>query len=187
MKYTVKQNLKPSGLIDISGEQINDHWKLYEGYVTQTNKLNEDLKSISDPLTYADRRRRYGFEYNGIVLHEYYFENLKANGGELQSGDLKTAIVDEWGSYENWKTDFANCGKTRGIGWAILYSDPQTKQLLNAFIAEHEIGHIAGFKPILVMDIWEHAYMLDHKAGGRPDYITAFLKNINWEVVQARF
>jgi len=199
--YNVKKNLKPSGLVGISDEQINDHWKLYQGYVKQVNILNQALRQAQDEktlevgsLVYADRRRRYGFEYNGMVLHEYYFENL-ASPKELtkklkeltDNTPLKKAIIDTWGSVDLWKKDFIAAGKTRGIGWAILYCDPTTKQLTNHFIAEHQNGNIAGYKPILVMDVWEHAYMVDHKAGGRGVYIEAFLQNIDWEVVCKRF
>lgn len=173
--YSVKENLKPSGLVGISDRQINDHWKLYEGYVKQVNNLPKDS------------RHRYGFEYNGVVLHEYYFENLTPNGTPFSAkSELKELIEKTWGSFNEWKDDFIKTGKTRGIGWAILYFDPVTKKLTNNFVREHGNGHIAGFKPLLVMDVWEHAYMVDHKAGGRADYIDAFMKNINWEVVEKR-
>jgi len=191
--YEVKKGLKPSKLTGISDEQINDHWKLYEGYVTQVNILNQELVGLqkegkTNSLLYADRRRRYGFEYNGMVLHEYYFESLVSKGKPLAAESLlKKAIEKTWGSFEKWQQDFVATGKTRGIGWAILYCDPHTKRLTNHFVSEHQNGNIAGFKPILVMDVWEHAYMVDHKAGGRGNYIDAFMKNINWEVVEARF
>ncbi len=190
--YTPKENLKPTALIGISDAQIYDHWNLYLGYVKNVNQLNQDLLELtqknSSQLIIADRRRRYGFEYNGMVLHEYYFGNLKSNSKKLDpSTQLYQALEKTWGSFDAWQNDFINTGKTRGIGWAILYMDPTTKQLTNHFIADHEMGHISGFTPILVMDVWEHAYMVDHKAGGRADYITAFLTNINWEVVQNRY
>ncbi len=191
-KYEIQEKLKSSGLKGISDDQINDHWGLYKGYVVQVNKLNEELSQLAkdgkaDSLLYADRRRRYGFEYNGMVLHEYYFGNLTSKETNLQDGDLKKAIEKTWGSFDSWLQDFKNTGKTRGIGWAILYLDPKTGQLLNVFVYEHQNGHISGFVPILVMDVWEHAYMVDHKAGGRGDYIDAFIKNINWKVVEKRF
>jgi len=189
--YNVKENIKPSKLIGISDDQISDHWKLYEGYVKNVNKLNQELELLrkegkADSLIYADRRRRYGFEYNGMVLHEYYFENLKP-GVKLSGGTLKKAIEKTWGSFENWKQDFIAAGKTRGIGWVILYCDPTTKRLTNNFVAEHQNGNIAGYEPILVMDVWEHAYMVDHNAGGRGKYIESFLQNINWDIVEKRF
>lgn len=172
--YKVKENIKPTNLIEISNDQIEDHWKLYQGYVNQVNSLNSTSK------------HRYGFEYNGMVLHEYYFENLTPGGKKLPSGELQSSISKTWGNLESWKEDFIQTGKSRGIGWAILYSD-KSGNLSNHFIINHDLGHISGFKPILVMDVWEHAYMVDHKAGGRSDYIEAFLKNVNWEVAESRF
>jgi superoxide dismutase, Fe-Mn family len=190
--YKTKDKIKPLGLNGISDEQINDHWNLYQGYVNNVNKLNEELKELSGQgkagsLLYADRRRRYGFEYNGMILHEYYFKNLTPEKTEISGGKLKDAIVKTWGSFDAWLEDFKNTGKTRGIGWAILYKDPNTGELTNNFIAEHQNGIVAGFKPILVMDVWEHAYMVDHKAGGRGDYINAFIQNINWPEAESRY
>ena len=192
IKYSSQEQLKPSGLVGISDAQVDDHWKLYMGYVNQSNKLNEEMIALAQDkqgasLAYADRRRRYGFEYNGMVLHEYYFGNLRANQADLSSGALKKAIEKTWGSFELWQADFANAGKTRGIGWAIVYADLTTGQVTNHFIQEHENGNIAGFAPVLVMDVWEHAYMVDHQAGGRADYINAFMKNVNWSKIEERF
>lgn len=191
--YAPKEHLKPQGLTGISDAQINDHWTLYLGYVNNVNLLNAELKELiqnktSNPLVIADRRRRYGFEYNGMVLHEYYFGNLKANCQPLdKASKLYQALEQTWGSFDAWQQDFINTGKSRGIGWSILYLDPIAKQLTNHFIMDHENGPVAGFSPLLVMDVWEHAYMVDHKAGGRADYISAFMKNINWDVVEKRF
>ena len=191
-KYKVQEQLKPSSLDGVSDDQIDDHWNLYCGYVAQVNKLNEELAQLAKDgqagsLHFADRRRRYGFEYNGMILHEYYFGNLTSKKTELKGSDLKEAIKQTWNSFDAWLSDFANTGKTRGIGWAILYADSTTLQLTNNFIHEHQNGIIAGSAPILVMDVWEHAYMVDHNAGGRADYINAFIKNINWEVAEKRF
>ncbi len=189
--YKVKEYLKPKNLIDISQEQIEQHWKLYKGYVDQVNKLNSELVKLrqegkGNTLDYSDRRRRFGFEYNGMVLHEYYFENLD-NSKEKPSKELIEAIENSFGSYKNWQDDFIQAGKTRGIGWVVLYLDPETKLLINVFVQDHEVGNIAGFEIILAMDVWEHAYMVDYQATQRPDYIDAFMKNINWKVVNKRF
>lgn len=191
-EYIVQEKLKPSSLEGISDGQINDHWGLYVGYVNQSNKLNQELSMMraegqQNTLTYADRRRRYGFEYNGVVLHEYYFGNLQSNYRSLAEGGLKKAFAQTWGSFDKWQEDFANAGKTRSIGWAIVYADTTTGQLTNHFIQEHENGNIAGFAPIVVLDVWEHAYMVDHKAGGRADYINAFFKNLAWSVIENRY
>lgn len=190
--YSVQEKLKPQGLLGISDDQIDDHWKLYEGYVKQVNLLNQELYELrdageGDTLIYADRRRRYSFEYNGMVLHEYYFANLKAGESELRDCMLKKEIIRSFGSYNNWKKDFESAAKSRSIGWAILYADTTTGMLTNHFIAEHGNGNIAGFSPVLVLDVWEHAYMVDHTAGGRGEYIASFMKNINWDKVEERY
>jgi len=191
-KYDVQEKLKPSGLNGISDNQINDHWNLYKGYVTNVNKLNDELRLLekegkADSLIYADRRRRYGFEYNGMILHEYYFGNLTSKSEVLGNDPLKTEMEKTWGSFDKWLTDFINTGKSRSIGWAILFADTTTGKLTNNFIFEHGNGIVAGFAPILVMDVWEHAYMVDHKAGGRGDYMQSFVKNINWNIVKNRY
>jgi len=190
--YTAQEKLKPQALVGISTEQIDDHWNLYKGYVNQVNTLNAELATLraagqTGSLAYADRRRRYGFEYNGMVLHEYYFGNLINNQNPLASGDLLKKVTAAFGSYETWKQDFEAAAKSRAIGWAILYADTTTGELTNHFIAEHGNGNVAGFAPILVLDVWEHAYMVDHSSAGRGDYIAAFMKNINWDVVQERY
>jgi superoxide dismutase, Fe-Mn family len=190
--YKVKTQLKPKNLKGISQNQIDQHWSLYEGYVSQVNQLDNELKKLREQgkgnsQNYADRRRRYGFEYNGMILHELYFENMANIKQETISKDLKKQLEKTFGSLEKWRQDFKNCGTTRGIGWVILYLDPQNKNLINAFIDDHEIGTISNFKPLLVMDVWEHAYMVDHNVKGRPDYIDSFFNNINWPIVNQRF
>lgn len=190
--YTVREELKPVALAGISDDQINDHWGLYKGYVTQANALRKELAEMrangqGGGLTYADRRRRLGFEYAGMVLHEYYFANLKAGVARAEDAGFARAVVEQYGAFESWLLDFANTGKTRGIGWAICYLDTATGQINNHFIQLHEDGNIPGFVPLLVMDVFEHAYMVDHRAGGRATYIEAFLKNIHWELVEQRY
>ena len=193
MSYEAKAALKPAGLAGISENQIAQHWKLYEGYVAQTNALRDELASLrkegkgGTPI-YADRRRRFGFEYNGMVLHEYYFGNLKAGVAEpSDSSPLKKALAEQFGSFDAFKEDFTKTGASRSIGWAILYYDPATGTFNNHFVQLHEEGNVAGFVPVLVMDVWEHAYMVDYGAGGRPDYLKAFFGNVNWPAVEKRF
>ena len=193
MAYEAKTALKPSNLKGISSNQIDQHWKLYEGYVAQSNALKAELEQLrkegkgGTPL-YADRRRRFGFEYNGMVLHEYYFGNLKAGVPEPASDSpFRKALEAQFGSFEAFKDDFLKCGATRGIGWAILYLDPATGWLTNHFVQLHEDGNVAGFVPILVMDVFEHAYMVDFPATGRPDYMKAYFENVNWAAAEKRF
>jgi Fe-Mn family superoxide dismutase len=137
---------------------------------------------------YSELTRRLGFEYNGMVLHEYYFDNLKSGGGGDPDRTAKfiESAESSFGSYEIWKTDFVGIGKMRGVGWAICNQNPANGRLSNHWITLHETGNIAGFDPVLVMDVWEHAYLLDYKPAERPKYIEAFFSNIDWSMVEKR-
>ena len=186
-----------SGLQGISDQTLEMHFKLYEGYVKETNNLTEKITAFiadgkvdqEEMPAYSELTRRLGFEYNGMVLHEYYFDNLKSGGG---TGDpagttqFRTAAESTFGSYEIWKADFVGIGKMRGVGWAICYQNPTNGRLSNHWITLHETGNVAGFQPILVMDVWEHAYLLDYKPAERPKYIEAFFSNIDWTMVENR-
>jgi Fe-Mn family superoxide dismutase len=193
--YTPKQfNL--SGLSGISDRTLEMHFKLYEGYVKETNKLTEkiteyikDGKVDQDEMpAYSELTRRLGFEYNGMVLHEYYFGNMKRGGSvdpEKNSAFYKAAEAS-FVSYDIWKADFVGIGKMRGVGWAICYQNPSNGRLSNHWITLHETGNVAGFAPVLVMDVWEHAFLLDYKPAERPKYIEAFFSNIDWDAAEGR-
>ena len=186
-----------SGLKGISDQTLEMHFKLYEGYVKETNKLTERINEfISDGNVdqeempaYSELTRRLGFEYNGMVLHEYYFDNLISGGGtgdpDRTSPFLKAAEAS-FGNYDIWKADFVGIGKMRGVGWAICNQNPSNGRLSNHWITLHETGNVAGFNPILVMDVWEHAFLLDYKPAERPKYIEAFFSNIAWDEVENR-
>jgi len=185
------------GLNGISDQTLEMHFKLYEGYVKETNKLSEAIyKFIQDGQVdqeempaYSELTRRLGFEYNGMVLHEYYFDNLKSGGGRGDAdrmAQFTKAAESSFGSYEIWKADFVGIGKMRGVGWAICYQNPGNGRLSNHWITLHETGNVAGYDPILVMDVWEHAYLLDYKPAERPKYIEAFFSNIDWTMVENR-
>src|SRR5256884_4324608 len=186
-----------SGLIGISDETLEMHFKLYEGYVKETNKLTEGItKFIQDGNVdqeempaYSELNRRLGFEFNGMVLHEYYFDNLKTRGGTGDPGStssFRKAAEQSFGSYDIWKAEFVGIGKMRGVGWAICYENPANGRLSNHWITLHETGNVAGFNPVLVMDVWEHAFILDYKPADRPKYIEAFFSNIDWSTVEKR-
>lgn len=180
------------GLTGISDKTLEVHLGLYAGYVKNTNLLNEKVIELTETgksgtPEYSELKRRYGFEYNGMRLHEYYFGNLKPGGSELkESSKLGKLITENYSSLDVWRNDFAKVGSMRGVGWAILFQDPITKALSNHWITLHEEGNIAGFVPILVMDVWEHAFLLDYKPAERPKYIEAFFSNIDWSVVDSR-
>jgi len=188
MAYTAKDYSKLIGMEGFSETLLKNHFTLYQGYVTNTNKLVELLSSKAKDATnpeYAELKRRFGFEFNGMRLHEYYFENLGGKEPLDKSGKLTRKLAEDFGSYEAWEQDFRATGAMRGIGWTILYQDDVTGQLFNQWINEHEVGHLAGCRPILVMDVFEHAFMTDYGLK-RADYIAAVFKNINWKAVEGR-
>lgn len=186
-----------SNLNGISDKTLEMHFKLYEGYVKETNNLTTRITEFikdgnvdqEEMPAYSELTRRLGFEYNGMVLHEYYFDNLKSGGGtgdpDKTSEFLKAAEAT-FGSYDIWKADFIGIGKMRGVGWAICNQNPANGRLSNHWITLHETGNVAGFNPIVVMDVWEHAFLLDYKPADRPKYIEAFFSNINWTAAEER-
>lgn len=185
-----------SKLNGISDETLEMHFKLYEGYVKETNNLTEKIAEFlkdgqvdhEEMPAYSELTRRLGFEYNGMVLHEYYFGNMTASpaSGPNQTSSFFKAAESSFGSFDIWKTDFSSIGKMRGVGWAICNEDPTNGRLSNHWITLHEVGNVAGFNPILVMDVWEHAYLLDYKPAERPKYIEAFFSNIDWNALEER-
>jgi len=186
-----------SGLKGISDQTLEMHFKLYEGYVKETNNLTDkitefikDGKVVQEEMpAYSELTRRLGFEYNGMVLHEYYFDNLQSGGGigdPEKTSQFVKAAESTFGSYDIWKADFVGIGKMRGVGWAICNQNPANGRISNHWITLHETGNVAGFSPILVMDVWEHAFLLDYKPAERPKYIEAFFSNIHWAEVEKR-
>lgn len=190
MGYTAKDYSSLIGMEGFSETLLKNHFTLYSGYVTNTNKLMDALAAmvkdgkIGTP-EYAELKRRMGFEFDGMRLHEYYFENLGGKASLDKSGKLVKKLTADFGSYEDWEKDFKGTGTMRGIGWTILYQDNITGKLINQWINEHEVGHLAGCAPILVMDVFEHAFLTDYGLK-RADYIAAFFKNVNWGAVESR-
>ena len=178
----------------ISDKTMEMHFKLYDGYVKAVNELNEKIAGLladgnvdkEEFPAYSELTRRLGFEYNGMVLHEYYFGNLKSGGPGTPDRTFTSAAEKTFGSFDLWKTDFVSVGKMRGVGWAVCYQDPATGALSNHWITLHEVGNVSGFSPILVMDAWEHAFILDYAPADRPKYIDAFFSNVDWGAVQQR-
>ena len=185
-----------SGLKGISDQTLEMHFKLYEGYVKETNKLTERIEEFikdanvdqEEMPAYSELTRRLGFEYNGMVLHEYYFDNLMTNGSADPGAHspFRQAAESSFGTYEAWKGDFIGVGKMRGVGWAVCCLNPYNGRLTNHWITLHETGNVAGFAPVLVMDVWEHAFILDYKPSERVSYIEAFFSNIDWKSVEHR-
>lgn len=191
-KYVAKDFSHLKGLKGISDETLEIHFALYNGYVTNTNTLNEKVIELTEAgkagtPEYVELKRRYGFEYNGMKLHEYYFGNMKPGGSELkETSKLAKLITETYSSIEVWKNDFQKLGAARGVGWVVLYLDPEQNTLSNHWISMHEEGNVAGFVPLLVMDVWEHAWFRDYKPADRPKYVEAFMNNVDWDAVEKR-
>jgi Fe-Mn family superoxide dismutase len=190
MPYTAKDYGKLIGMQGFSETLLKNHFTLYQGYVANTSKLMETLgQMLKEGKTatpeFAELKRRFGWEFNGMRLHEYYFENLGGKGAIDRGGKLSKKISESFGSYEEWEKDFRAVGSLRGIGWAILYQDSVSGALCNCWINEHDAGHLAGCNPILILDVFEHAFMIDYGLK-RADYIAAFSKNIDWKAAEAR-
>ncbi len=190
MPYTAKDYAALVGMEGFSETLIKNHFTLYQGYVTNTNKVMDILGQLlkdgkAGTPEYAELKRRFGWEFNGMRLHEYYFENLGGKTPMAKDGKLAKKIQTEFGSIEEWEKDYRATGAMRGIGWVILYEDAPSGRLFNVWINEHDVSHPAGCNPLLVMDVFEHAFMIDYGLK-RADYIGAFFKNINWQVAESR-
>ncbi|MEM2883372.1 MAG: Fe-Mn family superoxide dismutase [Nitrososphaerales archaeon] len=191
MSYQAKDYSRLLGTPGFSEQLLKNHFTLYQGYVNNTNKLSETLKAMlkegkANTPEYAELKRRFGWEWNGMRLHEYYFDNMVNGGKPLDAkSELAKKINEDFGSYADWEKEFKATGVVRGIGWVVLYLDPVSNKLYNSWINEHDVGHLAGCKLLLVMDVFEHAFMIDYGLK-RADYIEAFFKNIDWSVVASR-
>jgi len=181
------------GLKGFSKELLENHFALYEGYVKNANKLMELLTGLLEEGTasavqFSELNRRLSFELNGIKLHEYYFENMhKDSAGDLDKESwFYQKTVHEFGSYQDWLKSFKAVASMRGVGWAITIYDARSGLLINTWVDDHHIGHVAGTEPLLVLDLWEHALLLDY-GSDRGKYIEAFLKVVDWNVVTRRF
>jgi Fe-Mn family superoxide dismutase len=188
--YAAQDFSKLKGMSGFSDTLLDMHFTLYQGYVKNTNLLLEQLQQMvaqnqTGSPAYAELKRRFGWEFDGMRLHELYFGNLGGKEPLAKDSKLMKRLAENFGSYDNWAADFKAAGAMRGIGWVILYEDPQSGRLMNVWVNEHDVGHPAGGNPLLVMDVFEHAYITDYGLK-RGDYIQAFFQNINWPAVEAR-
>ncbi len=190
MAYTAKDYGNLIGMAGFRETLLKNHFTLYQGYVTNTNKVADTLAAMlkegkTGTPEYAELKRRMGWEFNGMRLHELYFENLGGKVALDKAGKFAGKVAVAFGSYEAWEVDFRATAAMRGIGWVVLYQDNVSGRLFNQWINEHDVGHPAGCTPILILDVFEHAFMLDYGLK-RADYIEAFFKNIHWSVVESR-
>jgi len=179
------------GTKGLSDALLKNHFTLYQGYVTNTNKVSDALSSLAKEgkaatPEYAELKRRFGWEWDGMRLHELYFGNMVKGGKPIdKNSNLSKKMAADFGSYEGWEKDFRATGALRGIGWVVLYHDAASGRLFNTWINEHDVGHLSGATPLLIMDVFEHAYMLDYGLK-KADYIEVFFNAIDWNAVGAR-
>jgi Fe-Mn family superoxide dismutase len=184
---------KKFNLPEISGlskKQIDAHLALYAGYVKNINALRAKIaeykgNSEAHALALSELVRRLAFEWDGMRMHEYYFEALGGNG--TPEGTIVEEITRQFGAYDTWLSEFKAVGMMRGTGWVTLTKDERTGELLNTWVSDHEIGHLAGCSVLIAMDVWEHAYILDYLPSERKTYIDVFIKNLAWNEVEKRF
>jgi Fe-Mn family superoxide dismutase len=190
MSYQVQDFSDLLGMQGFSDTLLKNHFTLYNGYVKNTNIIMESLtRSLAagqaDSIEYAGLKRRLGWETDGMRLHELYFENLGGQSALSIGSPLVEKLEKDFGSYEAWEEDFKATASIRGVGWAILYQDNTNGTLNNFWIDEHHVSHPVDRSPLLVLDAWEHSYMLDYGLK-RAEYIENFFKNIDWTVVVKR-
>jgi Fe-Mn family superoxide dismutase len=191
-KYEAKTFEIPE-LAGISKKTIEEHLKLYQGYVKNANTIIDKIAeyvSDSEKHAYAlgELQRRFSFEYNGIRNHEYYFGSLVGGAKPLPADSkLKAQIESQAPSFQIWMQGFTAVALTRGIGWAILYWDQKEGQLMHGWTDEQHIGHLLEAKPIIMLDMWEHSYLFDYTPSEKKNYIEAFFANLNWEVIEDNF
>lgn len=189
--YEAKDFSKLLGMPGFSDTMLNNHFKLYQGYVKNANLVNDKANALcmsgqAGTPEFAELKRRLGWEFDGMRLHELYFGNLGGKTALDAASPLAVALVAQYGNFENWKVDFTSIGLMRGIGWVVLYQDPVTGRLFNCWIDEHATGHLAGCNPVLVMDVFEHAYTTDYQLD-RKSYVEAFWRNVDWTAATSRY
>jgi Fe-Mn family superoxide dismutase len=177
----------------ISEKNIEEHLKLYKGYVANSNLIFNKLSELKiDPEKNAfllgELQRRFGFEFDGMRNHEYFFASLSGGKKEINiNGNLYQKIEKEWGSFENFLTHFKFVATTRGIGWTILYFDKISDKLMISWIDEHHLGQLTGLSPILCLDMWEHSYVYDYPTSEKKKYVEVFFENLNWGIIEENF
>ncbi|OHA88227.1 MAG: hypothetical protein A2653_00600 [Candidatus Zambryskibacteria bacterium RIFCSPHIGHO2_01_FULL_43_25] len=177
----------------ISARNIEEHLKLYAGYVKNANLILDTIseyKKDAEKNAYAlgELQRRFSFEWGGMRNHEYYFDEFENGPAPLpEDSKLRTAIEEEWGDFDEWMNMFKSIALTRGVGWAMLCYDRHTKRLLTQWVDEQHLGHLVGTFPVLAIDMWEHSYVADYQPSGKKQYVEDFFTNLNWSVIENNF
>lgn len=193
MTYTARSFNLPE-LKGLSKQQLDVHLKLYEGYVKHTNLIMEKIASLSEQdkesntFIIQELRRRLGFEFDGMRMHEYYFEQFEGGSEDIESDSpLRIEAAKKYGSWDAFVAHVKDVAGTRGIGWVVTYFDPKGRTMHTAWVDDHQLGQLAGLPILLAVDLWEHAYMVDYVPSEKTRYIDAFLENVSWPQVERRF
>lgn len=190
MPLFIEQKFNIPVLKGISQKTIEEHLKLYAGYVKHANLVLEKIKELKqdaekNAYTLGEVNRRFGFEFNGMRNHEVYFKSLEDGSTPLTtSGPLAKALAEQWGSFDTWLAEFKAIALTRGVGWAMLYFDPVSGKLLNAWVDEQHLGQLQNCTLILGLDMWEHSYVADYQPSGKKQYVEDFFLNVNWGEIE---
>ena len=185
--YSEQANEHILDLPGFSRELMETHLELYRGYVDAAQHLRNVLDSKElGPAAAAEVRRRFAWEFNGMRLHEIYFDQLRRDGKKLDDlPDLKAAIASDFGSFDAWMDEVREMANTRGIGWVALVQDMETDRLMNVWFDEHDTGILAGCRIVLLIDLFEHAYLVDFGLD-RDAYLDALMDCIDFERVAQR-
>ncbi len=193
MSYTARAFKIPT-LKGLSEKQLSVHLALYEGYVKHVNLIVDTIKELREQdaeknaFVMNELRRRMGFEFDGMRMHEYYFEQLENEAAApSESSPLKDSVSEKYGSWDNFIKHIKEVAGTRGIGWTVVYYDTYERVVHTSWVNDHELGQLSGLPVILAVDMWEHAYMIDYVPADKKNYVDALLENLNWSVVEKRF
>ena len=204
MKKFEEKKFNIPELKGISKKTVEEHLKLYSGYVKNANLIFEKIGELiqmpdgPDKNGYAisELQRRFGFEFDGMRNHEVYFAsfeggpkplpgaNSATGSGTGSTSALRKTIEAEGGTFEGWLTYFKMIAMTRGVGWAMLYYDRASQRLLTSWVDEQHLGQLQDCALIIGLDMWEHSFVADYQPSGKKQYVEDFFANVNWEVIE---
>jgi Fe-Mn family superoxide dismutase len=193
MPQFVEKTFSIPALKGISQKTIDEHLKLYSGYVKNANSVIEKISEMSkdaekNMYLIGELFRRFSFEYNGMRNHEVYFDSLSDGPKPLNpESDLMKKIVETCGTLEILLFGLRNIALTRGIGWAVIWYDKKDDRILANWVDEQHLGQLNGCEMILALDMWEHSYVADYQPSGKKAYIEDFISNLNWEKIEQNF
>jgi Fe-Mn family superoxide dismutase len=196
MQQFIEKKFEIPELKGVSAKNIEEHLKLYAGYVKNANLILEKIPEYRGyekedtfaPYVVSELQRRFAFEYNGMRNHEVYFSSLSGGAKDLSpESDLSKKLTETYGGAETFITEFKTLALTRGIGWAVLWYDKKDDRLLASWVDEQHLGQLNGCEMILALDMWEHSYVADYQPSGKKQYVEAYFENLNWNVVEENF